>query len=750
MTRLSFDLRDCTNVTGLATGAHIGSWDHHLPVSLVPAFGSLLILNGSESNFKITAPINVTGSTAAWPLVGNAPYGKLYPTVTPMGTGNVKGSNYKWKFRYKASSTGEVTGFSAINVTGLNLGMQLGSTTNWIGQNALFQLPSRTGFDAAYFDRIQLFRNTTNEFSIYYLVKEQAGTSGAIYFLDDVPDESLLLSGVETDGLVPNPSHASGPPWPCVKSYAHPSGRFLTYGILPMPPFRNGTATVVASAEYVSITSDYAVALGVPKVPPGRVGQSFVPLATSGGTTITPTQTYRVCAIGPGTEGDVDITPAWAEGALSAFHYQIIDDRDGRLVFVSEPGLPSQYNYLKILAVGADRTDRVLHIWGFRGRRFSISKRHVYVWENDDLVDPTAVVAHREVADEGACGLWAMAETPLGLVYVNEKLGVRLFSGVSNFVGVEPPVPLGGSGPEQEFMPRSQFRGIDPDYMERTRVFYDSEHHQVFVSYCPIGGGGHEETLCYDMPSVNWRGPWRMHLTAAFQLLDDGGALRSCFGDEFGNILTADEAALDVLNRATGQAITGTVSTVDSAMFFTAASAAFDPASDVRVVGCPIVFNDGAGNEYVNWIASYSGLQFGLLYTPSPVLAAGWTFTIAGIKWQMKTSLINGGDGVQPAKFEKLRMNFTRGHTGDSTAKLGVGVNGGTTFITETQDDGSTETLIDPARDADGTGEDGSDYTEGRVQRSGRMFQIRLRGTSTTNDPQVTIAVADIEVDGGA
>lgn len=751
-TPLSYQFSEAINIAGLSTGARIDYWERRVGTSIVPAFGALLVLNGIDHNQKVVNPL---ASANYLPLVGNAPYGELAPLLGPIGAGSVFGKNYKWLYRFKASTTGEVTGFSAVPVNGVSLGMEL-TSGSVLGQDASFTLAGRGGDDGTYFDRIQLFRNTSNDFSIYYLVKEVAnpGSGSTVFVLDDVTDETLLVSGAETDGLLPNPSHAVGPPWPCAKAYAHPSGAFCLYGTIPMPPFRNGTATIAADAYTATITGDYTPigvtpAGGGVDVPRNRVGQRFVPLTTSGGSTITPTQGYRVCALGLGSvEGEVDITPKWAEGALSGFHYEIIDDRDERTVFVSEPGKPSQYDLTKALSIGADRTDGVQHIWGFRSRRFAITKRRIYAWGNDSFVDPDVIVSFTEVAQEGACGLWAMAETPAGLVFIEATKGPRIFQATSSSdIGVDPPMPLGGASAEHKFLALTQFQGVDPDYLGQTRVLYDPIRHQVYVSYCPLGGGGLEESLVFDMATGVWRGPWRTHLTSTFELIDDGGARRQVFGDEFGNVLTADGAALDVVNQFTGQIITGTISTVDGKHVFTANSAVFDPNSDKRVIGCPIVFSDGAGNYYTNWIAGYASNQFQLLNIPSPALQAGWTFQIGALRWQLTTAPINAGEPIQPKTFVKLRTGFERGHTGDSTALLGVAVNGGTTFETEIA---GAETTIDPAADTEGTGDDGSVYTEGRIMRHGRNFQIRVRGTSVKQTPKLTQEVADIDVGSGA
>lgn len=730
MTNLSFNFKDTIATAGLGLGGTIPAdaglgLDWKVPLSLVSCRGFLFFLNGIDPNQKM---VDMSQVSNTWPLVSIAPYGYLTPMVSWLGSGRIFGVGYRWRYRYKSSLTGEVTGLSTPATEGLNLGAETtpGAAT-FLGQSASFYLPGRSGDDGTLMDRIQLFRNTSGQSDIWFLVTEAANPgspSSYVLIQDDYPDDEIFTH--ETAGLQVNPSHQEGIPFPCAKAYIHPTGRLMLYGVVPMGTFRSGTASVTNGNEYATISGD------VQGVTRNRIGQRFIPLATSGGTTITPTQGYRITAVGTGSEGNVDFYPAWAEGTLSGFHYEIDDDRDPRTIFTSEPNQPTNFDFLKTMYVGKDRSDGLKHLCGFNGVRYALTRRRIYAFENDNTLDPSVSIQFSVIAEEGACGLWAVTETPFGIVYYEESRGVRVFDGQSL------PYPLGGE-PGGSFLPSTQIANIDPDYLDQVKVMYDPVKNRVYVSYCPLGGGGYEECLVYDVHVRTWRGPWRMHLTSCFTLVNDGGAPVTVFGDEAGNLLVDDAATTDILSPDSGQSVAGTITNVDNAFTFRDTGGTWDPSTDRRIVGSPVIFTATDGTRYVNQIAGWDGTKFTLLFMPPVALTVGWTFNVAAIDWQIKTASLDAGEPLQPKTLDRFRMRLVRGTTGASEGALSAAVNGGTTWGAEGVDNAESAIVsVD------------SDHDNGCISMGGQSFQLRLRGLSDDGFPQITAAVADIKVGGGA
>ncbi len=758
MTALSFDFKDCDGTSGLRTGAAISGYSTvprspHGAFTMQPAYGHLVVLNGVDLNQQVTD--FGTWLTKTTLLVSPAPFGTLLPMVGGIGEGRVRGDGYKWIFRFKNSATGEVTGFSALDPVGTSLGVSL-TAGGFVGQDAFFTIPTSRNLDGAYMDVVQVFRNTTLESSVFYLEKELtgAGSSGAgsVFFHDDKTDDDLLLSGAETAALVPNPSFSTGVPDPRAKAFLMSNGRTALYGLVRMGPWACGaTAT---------LTLDSQIVVTDVQLPPERVQQRFLPTGATDNTQ------YRVCDVRPANTGAANealtfaIYPAW-KGASTSLAYEIADDRDARTVLPSRPGLPTQFDATEQFGVGGDQTDELLHMTEMRGTTYAFTREGIFAMTGIAMTDAAVPVVPQRIASEGPCGLRAAADTPVGVVYAEAQRGMRIFSGgYSTLYGSDPPKPLGGSSASASFGPLTQFRAIDPDYLGKTRVLYDATRHRVYVAYCPLGGGGVEECLAYqyedetqNAPSV-WRGPWRIAASCLFNLRDDAGGERVCIGDESGNVSTADDAVVDVLDTDSGQSVAGTIATVPNAFMFTASAGAFDPSSDKRVVGVPVVFTTVAGVVTVNRIAGFDGTNFVLLFIPATPLVAGTTFAIGAIRWQLTGAWLDGGEPILPHMLERVRMRLARAASGASTAELAASSDGGATFQGE---DGSAFTLVDPAPTVDGVVTT-IVYHDGRLHREilpgenagGRAHQIRLRGTSVDGHPRVDAAVADIEIRGGA
>jgi hypothetical protein len=692
--------------------------DFHANTMLVPAFGYLLVLNGIDENRKIYDPARrAQEGVELLPLVSDGPAAPILPMTSGMGSGRIFGHGYLWLYRYYDSRTGNATGFSPYATELTNLGDETyqGAST-FVGQDAYFYLAGISTSDTQ-FDRIQVFRNTSGQQDVFFLDQEVAnpGQGARVLVVDSFPDEEIAVN--TTAGILPNSSvQEGGVPWPCPKGYVLPIGRVLLYGLIRHPPVR-----VVASATNGENVLTASVFLAK------HVGRRFLPVATSGGAAMTPTKSYHIAGRG----GNI-IYPDWAESTASNFIAEIEDDRDMRAVFVSEPGLPCQYDFRKTLYIGRDQLDGPQHIFSLGTMTYAILLRRIVALENINSLDPSLTLIQTVVAEEGQCGLWAGVETPEGYAYLHEKRGMRLFDG--SF-----PRALGSVDPRESFMAKSQFEGIEPAYMNQTRVFYDPDLHLVLVSYHPLGCGSVSQVMAFDTQTQTWRGPWRESITTVMQLTNDDGSKVTTYGDVGGNLSTADGAAYDVV-LSDGAQLSGTVGTVDGPFIFIPASGSYDVSSDRRIVGRPILLIDGSGGIQHNRVAGYDSSTGAILLQdlPSPAITTAFTFVIGGVRWQLTTSLLDAGEPKLPKELAYVSLRFERGATGSSTAVLSDAIDGSSTF--QGEDSVSTTTV----------NTDGTVWSEGRVRRIGRTHQIRLAGTSTTGDPQIGEMVALLKVDEGA
>lgn len=711
---LSFEFGD-VSVSGYP--APSSGVDFHAPTSLVPAFGYLLVLNGIDENRKVYDPARrAQEGVELLPLVSDGPAAPILPMTNGLGEGHIFGHGYLWIYRYYDSRTGNCTGFSPLATELTNMGEETypGAST-FLGQTAFFFLAGISTSDTQ-FDRIQLFRNTSGQQDIFFLDQEVAnpGQGLSVLVVDDFSDEDIAVN--TTAGLLPNPSvQEGGPPWPCAKAYVMPIGRVLLYGLVRCPPVR--VVTTATNGEN-TVTSAFLAK---------HVGRRFLPIADSGGTSMTPTKSYHVAGRG----GNI-IYPDWAETTASNFYADIVDDRDMRAVFVSEPGLPCQYDPRKTLYIGRDQLDGPQHIFELGTITYAILRRRIVALENISSLDPSLTLIQTVVAEEGQCGLWAGVETPEGYAYLHEKRGMRLFDG--RF-----PRALGSESPRESFLAKTQFDGIEPAYLDQTRVFYDPDSHHVLVSYHPTGCGGVSQVMAFDTQTQTWRGPWRESITAVMQLVNDDGSKKTVFGDACGNLSTSDGGVYDVV-LTDGAQLSGTIGTVDGPFIFIPAAGSYDVSSDRRIVGRPILLIDASGNVQHNRVAGYDTSTGAILLQdlPSTPITTAFTFSIGAVRWQLTTALLDAGEPKLPKELAYVSLRFEKGATGASSAVLSDAIDGSTTF--QGEDSVSTTTVTT----------DGMVWAEGRMRRVGRTHQIRLAGTSTTGDPQIGEAVALLKVDEGA
>ena len=674
--------------------------DHLLTRSqFLSAKGYAIRTNGIDPNIKIDSDVGVSN------LLLRAPVDETYPAVTafPTPEGKIVGTGMKWRVRYKNSQTGEVSGLSPIPSVGLNLGSYVatGSVT-YLGDTAYFTV---YGVATTYgVDTIQLFRNTSSQDTTWYLIDEKSnpGAAATVSFEDNFGDEDIWNN--EQSGIFPNPSYYVPHPPPCARSHLHSTGRVMLYGIIPMGAYRAGTAAVTAGSNTVTGTGTHWSR--------AREGQKFRFI------TDPDRVVYRIVEVF--TQTSMAVTPI-PPASVSTTTYEILDDRDGRNIFMLYPTSPAQHDPLDVLTVGLDRADPVKYVFAIGSVTFCLTRHHIYEFENDRSEDPTENTRYTTRANIGCVGLWAACATPFGIVFVSDN-GVYIFDGNGL------PVPLGGSAPFDDFLPRTQFQRMEPAVWDHVYAYYDSDHNRVGISYCPTEVLADTEQLSFD-PKAGWRGPWRRPVFSAGRLMNAEGDEVFMLGDQMGNLMLEEDIATDLVAP-----VSGTVLTKDSAIVFTASAAVFTSG----MMGASIVFDDGAGNYYVNWIARFvSTSQVVLMLLPSTALVTGWTFKVGGIHWTAKTAFIDLGEPGQPKVIREIAARYERVTGGVDTLVLDATSEG--KAITESADSATANFAS----------------TGGLVKATlgpnvgGTAFTLRFSGRAIYGQPKVTALNAKMSVNSG-
>lgn len=730
------------STTGEMTGL-IGTAErlHPLyPTQVVGSNGYMLILNGFNLNRRTTDVVGYDGDVAniPFPLQMLAPPDELTPLLTYAGNGSVFGLGYKWRYRWKNSRTGEYSGLSPNPSASWNLGVETFPGSNiFLGQTAYFRIPVSSR--PAGTDTLQLFRNSSAEESIWYLVSEKTTDSVSyVDITDDISDDTLF-NAAEVVSL----ANSSGPTFdegimpPVAKAYAHPTARTAYFGLRRYKGLirrYSTTGTVAVGDRFIEIEQG---------VEAGRVGQRLR-LGVPGQTIDDPT-VYRITAIvTAGSYYNVYVYPpiassAYLTGVGGTVAFYIEDDREGRAVWFSEPGQPWLIDPYKTLYIGQDYSDEALHMFSMNGVTHVQTRQAIYRLENDQTEDPSLSAIVSLASDEGSVGLEAGCDTPFGWVYMHHGLGIRVFDGQKS-------MPVGGEDEYTVFIANTQFQGIETNAIGECKLAWDHDKKVLLLSYVPTGKTNHCECLAFDPMTRTWRGPWRQRLFSSGSIRTLNGDEVFVAGDDFGNLYKNDEQVLDMVNPAavlTGavaasHVIGSTVITVD----------AFDTTNYMR--GCPIWFyNPATGIYYYSVIAYVNNsttitLQFppvdenGNLVGPT----SAYTWAVGSIRWSMMTSYIDAGEPVLPKKIEHLSLRFRRGSAGGDFL-VDVALDGDTTnFLGEKLTASSSPAItVSPTNTI---------FKKVRLSREGRAFTLRLRGQSTSGHPQITGAMTDLEVRGGA
>lgn len=672
--------------------------------------GAMILANG------VTPPLRLRDLEADTSQIHSAslfaPTFTLRPSVSSFGTGRVFGQRLRYAARGLDSSTGEVTGLSIFSrVLDVGRSFKPGGL-EVAGQKVTFRFEDRdTLFPAnPNIDKLQVFRNTSGQEQVFYLLPDgevTLPTSAGTYVdvVDNSSDEELETDG-EVHDLRSNPKHLENHPGPLVHMHAHPSGWTWYYGVERM-----GTL-----ADNVEFTEDENL-LASTDIPNARVGQKIITQD------FTETREYRIVSI----QGGIWIFPAALDTGVS--DVLVVDDRDGRLIWPARPGLPTDIDLEEILTIGRDREDPILFIFQLLNKTRVITRRRIWTLEEDVSESPASTYREYVSAEEGQWGFHAGAVTPFGYVFVNER-GPRIFDG-------EHVSPLGDDSPLARSMVKGLFDLIEPSQRPHTLVVYDPENHRVLVSYVPLGGVTHEECLVYDPYFAVWRGPWNRRVFSAGRMLDRSGADRLVLGDDLANLHQEENQAYDVVKDTSGTlTLTGTVTSVTvNGTRLVVTGADFRGTEDLQQLeGCPIILNDGT-DDYRNYVERVEDDEtIYLLHRGSTDVAAGWTFKIGAIFWQITTGYLDGGEPVQVKKAGLLRIRYDSPDVALQTMSVLFSTDGSTSFSAGESTNpitlGTVATLVRPAK-------------------GGVSFQIRLKGVTVGGDPKITNMGVDLTVERG-
>lgn len=705
--------------------------------SLVDTGGFLLVLNGISTNRRLSA-FDSTPEALQMP----APMDSISPTLFGPGSGRVFGNDLFWCYRWKNSDTGEVSGLSPLSAWGTNVGTEVvDGSDNYLGEKVIFRIVVNTTRPNGA-DTVQLFRNTTSQKKVFLLVQEIQFIIGTVAVLmeDDKTDDELGQSEQAAFRSAPDATYGAMPP--VAKAYRHSNGRTMYYGGFRFGTHRVGRVTITADSSLVAPSNGDTLNI-YPYARYNRIRQRFIPLKRASDNVVIEDPThYTIVNVDSYNNtpvmNNLYVHPAiqtnnqMSAGSVEVL-YEIRDDRDLREVHISDVFNPTQVDPANSIFIGRDRDDSPCLITEVGEATFAVTRKGIYRLDALDTLDPSLSVSIVPVVEEGAAGLWAACYTPMGIVYLHENLGVRLFDGKSS-------LPLGGSSPAEEFQPKTQLAALEKSLFDQALLYFDPINFRVVLSSVWLAGSDEAVSFSYDPGTGSWRGPHFMSRYVTGDVADLGSGRTFVTGDQHGNVIREEYQVLDLLDTDTGQTVTGTVASV-AGLVFTVTAATFNPSSDYRMRGAPIWFL--TGSTYYRSVVSdvVSATQIRLLYPPVDesgnvgTLAAGWTFGVGSIRWRATTAYLDAGEPIQPKTMERVRLRFQRGTASDPFTVANDAEDSGT-FTTET---GSAAT-VDP---------NSSVYAEPRIRKNGVTHKLRLTGTSRGGEPKISGAIADIDVHGG-
>lgn len=698
--------------------------------------GYLLCLTGRGPNLAFRRSRYLDASTTtvaprAFSLQIRAPECELAPAqFTPPGLGHVFGNEFRWYYRYKNKETGEVSGLSPATTEVYNVGVQMGDTEDYYGQDIKLAVPG-VDRDETLISTIEWFRNTS-EGTVLYLLGEtpNPGVGTDAEFDDVFPDEDLIAAGVTSD-LLPNPRFNEAVMTPMAKAYFHPNGRVAYYGTIKTTNLE-GTCTLTADSNLVTASTA--------NIPPHREGQKFVLPWVSGteddapdflvveADVTTPSQ-FKI-------SGEVGAALDLFGGSATAttIPFVIEDNRDARSLHWSRPGLPTQIDVLETVLIGLDADEKLLHVFGWLGGTFALSGRRIYLITDDDTEEPSLTLRVQVVAEEGTFGLWSSAETPFGPVFFNEH-GVRHFDG-------QVVRPLGSESSFSEFLARYYSDQVSPTSLADSLLFYDKDNHLVHLTVVSPERSFPDRSLVFDPEAGVWRGWWRRRVYSDGEFLTSAGNPRFVFGDDLGNVYHDQQQTLDhvpIADDLTAFALDGRIASISGSVLTTAAGDVLHD-TEKTLVGAPILYETAVRDAWEqNWIADVvangSVSDVTLLHASSGTVKVNGQYLVGWVEWQATTTEIDSGEPVRPETANSLHLRFQR-ETDEDPVEVWLSVD-------EKDYERSQGTENESCQP------DASFWDLNLQGKRGRTFSLRLRGRSKTGAPEITQARLEMNLRAG-
>ena len=739
-----------SDLTSKTTNSRSEPLDFRARCTIHTVRSGALVLDGVQENMRL----GKAGAFHPFPI--RAPMDELVPSVFADGSGCVFGKNYRWVGRWVNTDTGEVSGVSPLPRTGWDLGSS-GDTSTFVGAKALLPVPTAPSNSGA--DEYQLFRNTSSQLGIFFLVKQVA--TSVSFIEDNIPDTELATKLAVTFDF-PVTNAMGGRPWPCAKAFQHPgNGRTLLYGTKHMDSFVPNLTTAVGEKPDLSpeqwkittTTSNHSHGLRS-----SREGQTLELIDSDSGAGVFRNALFEIVQIpsdtvfyiSPPIPDDLDDLGSGfgANNVVDNTVMVVHDNRDRRTVFQSQPNQPYSYDMLEAFFIGFDSDEAINHIWQMGGITHAITNQRIYQILNDATVLPHQSMRINVGFEEGQIGLWAGTYAPFGYVFINDQ-GCRIFNG-------QIVQALGSQSVFSDYLAQQQLGTFEPSLIDNTFVFYDTEEHLLHVSYVPRGCATPERELVFDPESGVWRGLWRRRIFTAGSLLADTGDPQIVYGDEHGNLYYDQAQTMDCVNweGAADPPLVGTILTVASFMVLTTQTT-FTAALANKLRGMPILVEKADGSYTLNWIADVpANGKLVLQMIPDDALVAGRGFLVGWIDWQATTAFIDSGEPTHPERFQRLRLRFKK-PTAAGTQTIDTD-----TFKVEVAQYGQDEDAeIATFREVVTTEEDeaipGTIYLDVEMevmdgeQVRGRAFQLRLSGQSKQGEPEITQAIADFVVGSG-
>ena len=596
---------------------------------------------------------------------------------------------YIYKTRFKCSKTGKVSGLSPASTAHTATGYK----------RDLSNIPES---DDDQVDVVQIFRSLDSTSSFFFLLDEVA--NGTTTYTDDISvntDEEISQN--ESSDLVQGRTYNEGRMWPMLKCYPR-FGFVYYYGIQRMPKYTPGTVSVTNGSQEVSGAAGCRVRYS-------RLGQRF---AVSGDT-----QEYSIIDVDE-DNNKFFVYPAIERSTASGLSYSITDTRCGGVVEISEARRQGSVPVSHRKYFSSDATENVVLLFSLPTDNggdsfFAITTKRIVQIRGTREAEPWNSLYLDEVVPEGACGPNAAVVVPgVGLVYVHERLGPRVFDGVrSRYLG----------GGREETSVSTEWKRVRSANKADIVVRHVTNRNLVTISYARSNDPELFWRLVYSVPYGEWVGIWSGPVFEYGDLLDNDLTPRGIIGDNRGVLFqdglgTRDGYASGTL-EGTISGISGRVITVSGANFQTSGDGLFG--SVVEMV------SPGLDSTVLGIVVENTADTITLENFPSVVPIAGWTIRISPVSWNVLTGYIDGDDPHHDKTLWAIRLRHSKG--GSSTIRAASSVDGGPFYNAE-----SGECQVG-----------GRVYSKFVFRRGGTAFQVFISGTGDAEVVEFTQAVVEIE-----